>query len=220
MRKFISFVVCFFVWGSCFAQDSFPLSELHFNGPLATRAGESSLYCLLGNGFILTIRSDEEAAIVAEWRTRHPNAKAVPVAIMGDNTNMRIVYVWAVDGDDNLNLRLIEKGVFPASVMLDAVHFDQLLKMNGPSPRQKSIEAGYAYAQKTLHAKPQIESPPRRLVTDARYQDFLKALLASEKTAQAQKNGIWSDKYKGLREEENTAPLNALPPGMLGIAPR
>jgi len=217
MRKLISCLAFFVFCGSCFAQESFSFNELQFKGPFAMRPGDGNLYCLLGNGVILTIRSDDEAALVADWRTRHPNAKAVPVGITGENTRMRIVYVWAVDGDDNLNLHLIEKGVYPASVMLDAVQFDRLLKTTGPSPQQKSIEAGYAYAQKTLHAKPRAEMPPRRLVEDARYQDFLKALVASEKTAQAQKNGIWSDKYKDLRETEGTTPLNALPPALLGM---
>lgn len=213
MFKFASFVFLATLCGTCFSQQEFPLSELKFQGAFATHAGESRLYSLLGNGFIRTIRSDDEAAIVAQWRKQHPDAKAIPVSVIDANSKTPMVYVWAVDGDDNLNLRLVRQGIFPASVMLDAVHFDRLSK--GTSQRT-AIEAGYAYGQKLKASIHDEAAPPQRLISEARYKNFLKQLVSAETDAQAQKNGIWSDKFKGLRDQEDVLPLNALPPFILG----
>ena len=193
MFKLFSFVLLAVFCSTCFGQEEFPLSEVSFQGVLGARAGEKTLYCLLGNGFIRTIRSDEETAIVSQWRKQHPDAKAIPVSVADTNSKMPVVYIWAVDGDDNLNLLLIGKGAFPASVMLDAVQFSQL--------------AGLSHLD---------NAPSKRLVSEARYKDFVQRLVRTETAAQAQKNGIWSEQFNGLRHEEGVMPLNALPPSVLG----
>jgi hypothetical protein len=229
--KFASVVLLMAFCGTCFGQEDFPFSEVKFKGLFGTRAGDAHLYCLLGNGMIRTIRSDEEAATVSTWRSQHPNANAVPVSIAGEGSRMRIVYIWAVDGNENLNLQLIKKGVFPGSVMLDAVQFDQLSK---GSPRTASIEAGYAYGRKLANTPVLVEQPPRRLVSEARYGLFLKELIASESAAKVQTNGIWSEKFKDLRDTEEITPLSEVaaeilanqgatrraPPVQPGTAPR
>lgn len=203
---------------TCLAQQNFALSDLKFNGFFGTRPGDGNLYCLLGNGFFRTISSGEDAVVISDWRTRHPNARAVPVSISGEDSRMRIVYIWAVDGSDNLNLLLINKGVFPATVMLDAAQFDPLLKRSAPTPEQKAIDAGMSYVRKMRHVAPAVEAPPRRLISEPRYLDFLKDLLANENVARTQMNGIWSDKFNELRQEEHTSPLHALPLSGLGIS--
>jgi endonuclease YncB( thermonuclease family) len=153
----------------------------------------------LGNGFFRTISSNDEGVLIPEWVRNHPNAKAVPVSIIGEGSKMPIAYIWAVDGDENLNLALVKKGVFPGSVMLDAVHSDILSK---GSRDRANIEAGAAYARKLNPNLPEAkESPPRRLIQNSSYESFLKDLAKAQDIAREQKNGIWSDKFKALRDE-------------------
>lgn len=191
----------------CFAQGDFPLSEVTFQRIFGQRAGETVMYSLLGNGFIRTIRSDDEEALIAEWRRQHPHARAVPVAIAGENSRRPVVYLWAVDGKESLNLFLVEKGVYPGSVMLDAVDADRRTK---GSAQRANIEAGAAYARKLTNAAPVLETPPRRLIADSRYAAFVQQLGASERSAKAKMNGVWSDKFKDLRETEGVAPVSSL----------
>ena len=96
--------------------------------------------------------------------------------------------------------------------MLDAVQFHQLLQISKVTPTRQAIEAGHAYGQKLLSRTHPVEVPPRRLISEVRYKEFLKQLVTAETAAQAQMNGIWSDKFKGLRDEEDITPLSALPP--------
>jgi len=193
-------VVLVIFHGTAFGQDAFPLSELTFKKFFAQRAGEKATYCLLGNGFFRTISSGEEDAVIPKWLGNHPNAKAVPVSIISEGSKMGpIVYIWAVDGEENLNLSLVRNGVFPGSVMLDAVHFDKLSK--GTRDRA-NIEAGAEYARKLNPNLPEVkENPPRRLIPDTSYESFLKELTKAQEVAQSQKSGIWSEKFKNLRGE-------------------
>ncbi|MGZ5883496.1 MAG: hypothetical protein ACXWJE_03950, partial [Burkholderiaceae bacterium] len=80
-----------------------------------------------------------------------------------------------------------------------AVHFDILSK--GTRDRA-NIEAGAAYASKLNPNLPQDnESPPRRLIPNSTYETFLKELKSAQDMAQANKSGVWSDKFKGLQGE-------------------
>jgi len=193
----IIFLVAFY--SSSHAQEAFPVSELRFQGFFAQRDGDKTTYCLLGNGFLRTITSNEEDSTISEWLRMHPKAQAVPVSIINEGSKMPIVYVWAVDGPENLNLLLVREGVLPGIVMLDPVLFDQATK--GTRDRA-DIEAGYDHAKKTnRNPSATKDMPPRRLISGADYDAFLKALRAAQDTAQKQKLGIWSDRFKDLRGE-------------------
>jgi hypothetical protein len=199
MIKRAIFVLLAILCSASFGQDAFPLSELKFHKFFGQRAGDKTTYCLLGNGFFRTISSNEEDVLIPDWVSKHPNAKAVPVSIVGEGSKMPITYIWAIDGTENLNLSLVKQGVFPGTVMLDAVHFDILSK--GTRDRA-NIEAGAAYARKLNPNLPQDkESPPRRLIPNATYEAFLKELRSAQDLAQANKSGVWSDKFKELRSE-------------------
>lgn len=199
MPKFAIFLVLALLCGASFGQEAFPLKELKFQKFFGQRTGDATMYCLLGNGYFRTISSGEEDALISEWLAMHPNAKAVPVSLIGDGSKFSIAYIWAVDGAENLNLSLVKRGAFPGSVMLDAVHFEALSR---GSRDRVSIEAGAAYAKKLNPGQPeQKEIPPRRLIQDVTYEAFLKDLGAAERTAQTQKSGIWADKFKELRGE-------------------
>lgn len=196
------------------AQDAFPFSEVTLKNGFGTRAQEPNLYSLMGNGQIRALRSDEEMAIVTEWRARHPHALAVPVSLMG---GMKMMYIWAVDGDASLNLTLIEKGVYPATVMIDAVQFLQLSQSAPDTPQTAAVKAGYAYGQRLSGTPTPKDVPPQRFVSRDRYNKFLKQLIAAENRALAQRSGIWSAHYDDLRAQENVVPLSQVPPAVLGL---
>jgi hypothetical protein len=199
MFKRAIFVLLIILNSASFAQDAFPLSELKFHKFFGERPGDKITYCLLGNGFFRTISSNEEDIVIPNWLSKHPNAKAVPVSIIGEGSKMPIAYIWAIDGTESLNLSLVKQGVFPGTVMLDAVHFDILSR---GSRDRANIEAGAAYARKlSPNLLKDKEKPPRRFIPNSEYEAFLKELKSAQDMAQANKSGVWSDKFKELRGE-------------------
>ncbi len=107
MLKRALFIFLVALCAKTYGQEAFPLKELKFQKFFAARAGDNAMYCLLGNGFFRTISSGEEDSAIHEWLSNHPNAKAVPVSMIGEGSKMPIVYFWAVDGAENLNLSLV-----------------------------------------------------------------------------------------------------------------
>lgn len=199
MFKYTIFFLLTILCTSLYGIDSFPMNELKFKKFFGQRIGDNKIYCLLGNGFFRTVSSNEEDVIISDWLCNHPNAKAIPVSIVGEGSQMVLVYIWAIDGTESLNLNLIKNGAFPDSVMLDAVHFQVLAK---GSPDQENIKAGIAYARKLNPNLPiPKEVPPRRLIPDSTYNNFLKDLKNAQNIAQIQKSGIWSDKFINLHGE-------------------
>lgn len=193
-----------------FAQEEFPFKEVVFQGASGYRPGENFEYFLFKRGFFRGVGAAEEAAMIAEWTRKHPGAKVVPVSILGEKSSMPIVYFWAMDGEDNLNLLLVRKGVYPALVMLDTVQFNQLLRLSKNAPYGRVLEAQERAGNPT-------GVPSRRLVSEPLYEDFLKQLVAAETAAQVEFNGIWSDKFKPTRDKMGITPLSAMPPSILHI---
>lgn len=182
-------------------HETFSIIELKFLKFIAQRKGDNATYCLLGNGFLRTISSKEEDSIISEWLRLHPKAQAIPVSIIGEGTKSPIVYFWVVDGSENLNLFLVKRGAFPGQVMIDAVHFEEMTKN---TKDRADIEAGYNLYSKLYpgSAEPKEKiMQPRRLISDADYNAFLKELHNAQDSARSQKRGIWSDAFKDLRGE-------------------
>jgi hypothetical protein len=172
-------------------RSAFAASELKFRGIFAQRQADATVYCLLGNGFFLTPRSDQADALLTQWLSTHPQAQATPVSIMGEGTRRPMVYLWLSDKDDHLALHLIRNGAYPGSVMLDAVHFEAL---SAGSPQRAMIQAGIDAAKQMSPQASEPEEkplPPRRLVVEAVYQGFLARLQAAQDQAQASKVGVW-----------------------------
>ena len=186
-----------------FAQDAFPFNELVFQGASAYRPGTTHEYFLFNRGFPQGVRPDDEAAVIAEWKIQHPGAEVVPVSILGEKSRMPIVYVWAVDGEANLNLVLVRNGVYPGIAMLDGTQFSQVLQSSKGAPYVEVLDA-----QERLGNPTRV--PSRRLVSDPRYEEFLKRLIAAETTARAELKGIWSDKFKRQRIRMGIAPLSEM----------
>jgi hypothetical protein len=207
------FAICVFLAVLCrnsFAQEEFPFRDVIFQGASAFHRGENFEYFLFKRGFFKGVRDDEEATIIAEWTKQHPNAKVVPVSILGEKANFPIVYFWAMDGEDNLNILLVKKGVYPALAMLDTVEFKQLLRVSKNTRDAQALEVQERAGNPTGVLS-------RRLVSDPRYENFLKQLVAAETAAQAESNGIWSDKFKPMRDKMGITSLSATPFSILHI---
>lgn len=74
---------------------------------------------------LLALVCGNGVAMIGHWTREHPNARLVPVSVLGERSPLPIVYAWAVDGEDNLNLLLVRQGVYPALVMLDTPQFSR-----------------------------------------------------------------------------------------------
>jgi hypothetical protein len=97
-------------------------------------------------------------------------------------------------------LYLIRKGAFPGGVMLDAVDF---AKSRINTPDRTAFEEGYKFGEKmTPNAPKPVDEPPRRIVTDDDYDAFVNRLRNAEDAAKKDQVGIWSEKFRELREEE------------------
>lgn len=199
-HRAILILLIVFCTTSSFGQEAFPAADLKFQKIFAYRLKDKNLYCLLGNGVFRTISSNEEKSFIHKWLLGHPKAQAVPVSVIAEGSKAEpLVYIWIVDGSENLNLLLVRKGVFPGNVMMDVMQSDNVSKS---SPEKEQIEDDDADADQLTPNVPDVkENPPRRLISDDRYNAFLKELDKEEAIAKAEKSGIWSDKFKHLRQE-------------------
>ncbi|SAL67333.1 hypothetical protein AWB69_07713 [Caballeronia udeis] len=170
---------------TCFAETSFSAEELHFKSIFAQRSGERALYCLLGNGFFVSPRSDGVDQKIGKWLVGHPEANVIIVDTLPTGGKLGTInYVWIVSGDENLNVSLVRDGDFPGGVMADPVEYISALK----------AESGGSSS---------IKATPQRLVTEEQYQAFRQRIVEAEKLARSEKKGIWSDRSKALRGDES-----------------
>jgi hypothetical protein len=61
MKMFLNCViaiVAFLRLGDCYAEMAIDIKQLTFKSILAQRAGDDHVYCLLGTGFFVSMRSD------------------------------------------------------------------------------------------------------------------------------------------------------------------
>jgi hypothetical protein len=176
----------------CFAgaQQSFPVSELTVDGIYATKRGDPTLYCLLGNETCLMKLPNgplNQDALIDSWLAAHPKALAVPIsshlwAFGKSGLAQHRVYVWIEDEAESLNLALVRQGRYPAAMMADMVESDR-------ETIATSRDAGLA---KELAARPE-ENRPHRWVPDADYADKMQRVAAAETVAKREMTGMWAD---------------------------
>jgi hypothetical protein len=99
-----------------------PASEIVWDGIFGCKKDEpSTTYCLMGNGFFRAPRSNEIDEVVTNWVAEHPMARVIPVStfqpVMEDDPKSKMVYVWLVDGESNLNVQLVSLGCCSSSTM-------------------------------------------------------------------------------------------------------
>ena len=211
MLKVAIAIVFAAVCQSSLAQQAIPFRELVFQGPSGYRPGETNEYFLFKRSFLRGAREADESALISEWSTAHPAAEAVPVSILGERSRFPIVYAWAVDGEENLNLFLVRQGIYSALSMLDISRPARLMEA---APNARYIQE--AERQGRLGNPGNVLS--RRLISQSRYEAFVTQLLAAELAAQAEAKGIWSEKFKDLRDRTGLVPLGALSIPLLQIS--
>src|SRR5579871_2725966 len=129
------FVTCFcYCAMSLVAQDNgikftnkpsevFKASGLSWRGSFGGRKEEpKTVYCLMTQGFFRAPTSDSYEKLIADWLTQHPNANVIVVytmpGLMSDSPDSKLISVWIVDNEDNLNVSLVRKGACPAGTMV------------------------------------------------------------------------------------------------------
>ena len=98
------------------------------------------------------------------WLSQHPKARAVPVeAYPFLSASLARVYVWIVDGDENLNVHLVQEGFFRASTQLPTLRTADLLvsAQEFKSFRKKIIAAEIAAANAEKGIWKQDDRDPR-----------------------------------------------------------
>jgi len=97
-------------------------SRLQWFGAMGGDPSEpADVYCLLGQGFLRTPSAENTEAVIADWLSSHPDAVLRVVArlenFMGSDPESQFMHVWVVNGEENLNLYLVERGCVPAGTM-------------------------------------------------------------------------------------------------------
>ena len=98
---------------------------------------KTRLYHLTGQGsiglmpFLAKGPAETELAArhryIGKWLTRHPRAMAVPVeAYPFFSKTVARIYIWIVDGPDNLNLDMVREGVVNGDNLMTILQFDDL----------------------------------------------------------------------------------------------
>jgi hypothetical protein len=190
---------------SSFAQRELPFKEIEFQHPGLSgfHRGEKFEYFLIRRKILPGLSPAQEASAIQDWSKQHPAASALPVSVLGEKSQLPMVYVWAVDGDDILNVYLVRNGLHPAIGMLDTTNFGRILQASSNAPFIKRAVQVERAGNPTG-----VES--RRLIPKTRYDAFVRELIAAETLAARESLGIWSDDFKKIREQIGLVPLSAL----------
>lgn len=177
----------FFLVYSCKSnkiESEYPITEFHFDSIFGFKSSDSlnrvvnfsqldKMYSLLGQGFFKTPKSDHTNELIQDWLSEHPDAKLIPVAILKSKPN--IIYCWIQDGDENLNIFLVENGCFPGGTMQRIKLWNEMDKVEKKNFRGTE--------------KPKI----RVLVDDSIYDSFIEKIKVAELYARENEIGIWNE---------------------------
>jgi len=99
---------------------------------------------------------------ITSWVAAHPKARAIPVeAYPFFSNSVARIYVWLVDGDENLNVHLLEEGFFRASNLLPYLRAEDLLipskEMWAFRKKISAIEIAAAKAGKGIWAQGEVD---------------------------------------------------------------
>lgn len=182
--------------GLASAQQTFRASDLHVDGIYATRAGDPTLYCLLGgNACMIRMPPNpwNQDPFIGNWLTAHPQATALAIssrnwAFPNSRDPSRGVYLWIQDADDSLNVALVREGRYPAGIMQDHLEVD---RQQADVFKDPKFAASRAFVEQE-RAKIPEDLRPHRLVTDIVYSQKMREVSIAEAEAQHQKKGFWS----------------------------
>jgi hypothetical protein len=154
---------------------SSPVSEMTVVGIYASKPGDTTVYCLLGDSACLVPKDAGTAdQFIAQWLQSHPSASVIPVSSAtqtmptstkpGSPARLHEVYIWITDGDDVLNVALVREGYYPGKTMIDMVESErrQAERANKIAAANRSAEFADVMA-KWRDSIPKADRP-RRLV--------------------------------------------------------
>ena len=182
---------------------SSPVSEMTGIGIYLSKAGDTTVYCVLGGDACL-VPKDAGAAdhFIAQWLRSHPGASVTPVSSAtqtmptstkpGSPAKLREVYVWITDGDDVLNVALVREGYYASKSMIDMVESERQQNERTKKIAAQNHSPDFADVMAKWRDSIPKEDRPRRLVSDSDYEDRTKEITSAEHTAQVAKRGIWS----------------------------
>lgn len=169
-------ILLLLVAGAAHAQswrniDSIPAARITWQG-LSGADGEDKthLYSIKAQGSIAKPYPKKPPypanvqAYMEFWLSKHPKALVIPVeAYPFLSASLARVYVWIVDGDENLNVHLVEEGFFRASTQLPMLRTADLLvsAQEFKAFRKKLIAAEIAAANAEKGIWKQAEREPR-----------------------------------------------------------
>ena len=121
----------------------------------ASEAAPKTNFCLMARGFFQMATSPEMPELIAAWLRDHPKATVVQVASFGPITDKdpdsKMAYVWAIDGEHNLNLELVRQGGFaPQSQTIAKGQKLETAQAEYDAFVQKALEAGKTAKEKNL----------------------------------------------------------------------
>lgn len=142
--RLVLFSVLLAICQNVFAQCELPFREIIWEGVSVSgfHQGEQFEYFLLKRKVFAGISLEQERAAIQDWSTQYSCATAVPVSIIGEKSQLPLVFVWAIDGSDNLNVYLVRNGVHSAIGMLETAKFDRLLQASASAPFVKRATQG------------------------------------------------------------------------------
>ena len=131
-------------------------------------------YSLVSAGFFRAELSADFGTILSTWLKNHADARLIPVITRGPMNdrapNSKLIFVWIVDHDDNLNVYLVRHGCVAAAQM-------------------------FSFSDDEFRSlREQFRLPKDKLqVSRIEYYRVKKRLLAAEKLAKAERLGIWAN---------------------------
>lgn len=171
---------------SCLGQNKtqdLKLSDFKFESIFGfLNADSSNMFCLLGQGFLRTPRSNNSDSIIRSWFSNHKDAGVIPVSgfeqtIKYDIT-IKTTYCWIVDGADTLNIYLVNQGCFPGVTMQRPKTWKEMKKSEKRFYRNTEIINVQVY------------------ISDNEYIQFMNKIIAAERYAAGNKLGIWDSRFK------------------------
>jgi hypothetical protein len=139
------------------------------------------MYCVLGQGFLRTPRSDNSDSLFKTWLTSQPNAIVLKVSTLvtheENNHEVKITYCLIIDGKDTLNNYLVRQGCYPGGTMQRPETWEEM------SDREKEI-------YKDLQEKEKLNIIVH--IDKKAYENFIEQIKSSEKYASDNKLGIWA----------------------------
>lgn len=154
-------------------------SDINFIGWIGTEhnGDDRVKYCLHGHNF-LNKRADGYKEFIINWITKNPEANIVPVASAMSKTQENssiFLNCWIVNGEENLNVLLVEKGFFPATGVIRFKTWDEL------SESEKKEASSYEDLLIDI------------IIVREEYDEFLGKVNSAEAYAKKNMLGIWKD---------------------------